>query len=271
MTKGRKAIFLDIDGTLSWHGAAPCGADIEALRRARAAGHVALINTGRSLGILPETMVGVDYLDGYLCGCGTQLILHGREVFGGQLSREVLRRTAGFFLNAPGRCCLFEAEEGAYLIQCETDFNPWPAARPVRRADDFETVYPEARVTKLTVYGQITPAEYALYDGCLEPVVQTSGRWYEAILPGRGKGVALRHVCESLGIPVENSIAIGDSDNDLDMFAHAGAAVAMAEASASALRAARYLTGRCGEGGVAQAINALVFGEGTVREMNNEE
>ena len=23
MTDGRKAIFLDIDGTLSWHGAAP--------------------------------------------------------------------------------------------------------------------------------------------------------------------------------------------------------------------------------------------------------
>ena len=264
MTDGSKAIFLDIDGTLSWHGALPCREDINALRRARAAGHTVLINTGRSRGILPETMVDVDWLDGYLLGCGTQLLLRGREIFTGMLDRPLLREVAAFFLRAPGRCCLFEAEEGAYLIRCETDFNPWPDAYPVTAPDDFETLYPGARVTKLTVYGRITQAEYDLYAGRLEPVVQSSGHWYEAILPGLGKGRGLRRVCEALGIPAENSIAIGDSDNDLDMFAYAGVAVAMAEASPTALAAARYRTGRCGEGGVAQAVNALVFGEGTL-------
>ena len=267
MTDGRKAIFLDIDGTISRYGADPCPQDIAALRRARAAGHVALINTGRSRGILPENLVGVDWLDGYLCGCGTQLILHGQEVFGAVLDRPLLRDVAAFFLNLPGRCCLFEAEEGAYIIRCQTDFDPWPIALPVRSADDFETVYADARITKLTVYGAMTEAERALYHGRLTPVLQSSGRWYEAILPGRGKGLGLRHVCERLEIPVENSIAIGDSDNDLDMFAHAGIAVAMAESSPTALAAARYRTGRCGEGGVAQAVDALVFGEGELERI----
>ena len=270
MTKGHKAIFLDIDGTLSWHGAAPCDADIAAMRRARDAGHAVLINTGRSQGILPEAMLGVDWLDGYLCGCGTQLLMHGQEIFGGTLDRPLLREVARHFLQEQGRCCLFEAEQGAYLIQCGTDFNPWLTALPVTKEDDFETRYPHARITKLTLYGSFTPAEEALYHGRLEPVIQSSGLWYEAILPGRGKGVGLRRVCQALGIPVENSIAIGDSDNDLDMFAHAGVAIAMAESSPTALRAARYKTGRCGEGGVAQAIRALVFGEGALERADEK-
>lgn len=270
MTEGRKAIFLDIDGTLSWHGAAPCDDDIAALRRARAAGHLVLINTGRSRGILPETLVDVDYLDGYLCGCGTQLLLHGEEVFGGTLDRTLLRQVAAFYLNAPGRCCLFEAERGAYLLQCQTDFDPWPTAPRVTAPDDFDTRFTDARITKLTLYGSITPAERALYAGRLEPVLQSSGKWFEAILPGRGKGLGLRRVCRQMGIAVENSIAIGDSDNDLDMFAHAGMAVAMAEASPAAMVAARYRTGRCGEGGVARAVNALVFGEGCLDKTEKE-
>ncbi|MBQ9197234.1 MAG: HAD family phosphatase [Clostridia bacterium] len=262
MTRDKSIIFLDIDGTLSWYGAPPCEADIAALRRARAAGHIVLINTGRSRGILPPAFVGADYLDGYLCGCGTTLILNGRVVFDDALSRPLLRDISAFFLNAPGRCCLFEAWEDAYLIQCQTDFNPWPSAPIIHRADDFETLYPQAHITKLTVYGNITPAEYDLYRGRLEPVVQTSGQWYEAILPGRGKGEGIRRACDMLGVSIQNTIAIGDSDNDLDMFAAAGAAVAMEEASASALAAAQYKTGRCGHGGVAQAVNALIFGEG---------
>lgn len=269
MTKGKKILFLDIDGTLSWHGALPCQEDIDALRRARAAGHTVLINTGRSRGILPETMVGVDWLDGYLLGCGTQLLLHGQEVFTDVLSRPLLRDVADFFLRANERCCLFEAEEGAYIIRNKPGFDPWPTAYPVTAPDDFETLYPDARITKLTVYGQITQAEYDLYRGRLDPVVQSSGRWYEAILPGLGKGAGLRRVCAALGIPVENSIAIGDSDNDLDMFAHAGVAVAMEQASPAALNAAHCVTGRCGEGGVAQAVNALVFGEGVLKELGN--
>ena len=264
MTNGKKIIFLDIDGTLSWDGAPPCDADIAALRRARAAGHTVLINTGRSHGVLPQAFIGVDYLDGYLCGCGTTLILNNKIIFDSALDKALLREVSAFFLNAPGRCCLLESWHNAYLIQCGTDFNPWPSAPMVRHADDFDTVYADAHITKLTVYGNITQAEYDLYHGRLVPVVQTTGRWYEAILPGNGKGEGIRRACKMLGVPAENSIAVGDSDNDLDMFAAAGAAVAMEEASPSAAAAARYRTGRCGQGGVARAVNALVFGEGAL-------
>lgn len=259
----RKAIFLDIDGTLSVYGGSPCAQDIAALREARAAGHAVLINTGRSRGILPENLVNVDYIDGYLCGCGTQLLLHGEEIFGAVLDRGLLREVAAFYLARPEKACMFEAEVGCYLIN--NGFEDVPSV-PMTRADAFDTLWPEARITKLTITGPFIEEEERLFAGRLNPVIQSSGLWYEAILPGRSKGLGLRRACEMLGIPVADSIAIGDSDNDLEMFSHAGSAVAMANSSPAALRAARYVTGFCG-GGVAQAVHALAMGKGRLREI----
>jgi len=264
MTTGKKAIFLDIDGTLSWNSEAPCPEDIAALRAARAQGHFVFINTGRSSGFVPPVLREADYLDGFLCGCGTQLIMDGRQVFGGELSRPFLRRVAAFHLARPARWCLFEAEDNVYNLNGPLMY---PHFKRVTREDDFETVYADVRVTKLTImgHGQADAEEHALFDGVLELVEQTKSNWYEAILPGNGKGRGLRRVCAHLGIPIENSIAVGDSENDLDMFAHAGVSVAMENASEAALQAAQLMTGKCGEGGVARAVRALVLGDETAR------
>ena len=263
MTDGKRIIFLDIDGTLSWNSLAPCAEDIDALRRARQAGHYVFINTGRASGFLPAPLLGVDYLDGYLCGCGTQLLMGGRQIFGDELKRPFLRQVAAFHLEKPERMVLFEAEDALYGLHTPDAIYK---THPVTREDAFEQEYAATHVTKITVlgHGRATPEERALFDGRLELVEQTKSNWYEAILPGNGKGRGMERACRMLGVPVENSIAIGDSENDLDMFAHAGIAVAMENASELALQAAHCVTGRCGEGGVAQAVRALVFGEGTL-------
>ncbi len=264
MTGGKCAVFLDIDGTLSWESLPPCQQDIDALRRVRRAGHYVLINTGRGRGFLPGPLVGVDYLDGYLFGCGTQLILGERVIFTGEVDRAFLRRVIRFHLERPDRWCLFEGEKSLYTLNPKRMLE-WPR---VTKEDDFETVYADEHITKVTImgHGQADAEEHALFDGTLELVEQTKSDWYEAILPGNGKGRGLRRTCEYLGIPIENSIAVGDSENDLDMFASAGVAVAMQDSSRAALDAARYVTGRCGEGGVALAVNALLFGEGVLRD-----
>ena len=264
MTTGTKAVFLDIDGTLSWNGVPPCDEDIDALRAVRAAGHFVLINTGRSSGFLPESLRDADYLDGFLCGCGTQLILHGKTVFSEELPRPLLRRAAAFYLARPGRRCLFEAEDGLYIVNGDYKGGQWPQ---VKNEDDFETVYTDVHVIKLTIIGSMIPEEKEMFGEDLEPVLQSSGHWFEAILPGRGKGRGLLHACEILGVLPENSIAVGDSENDLAMFESAGIAVAMENASADAIAAAAYMTGRCGEGGVARAVRALILGEGTLRAL----
>jgi len=66
----RKALFFDIDGTLLTDGTKvlPQSAE-EAIKKARAAGHMVFINTGRSR-ILMQELEGRIEVDGYLCGCG---------------------------------------------------------------------------------------------------------------------------------------------------------------------------------------------------------
>lgn len=247
MIPGRKAIFLDIDGTLLWSGEEPpCEADIAALRQARAQGHYVFINTGRAQGFLPRVLLEADYLDGFLCGCGTQLILGGKTVFGARIPEECLRAVTRYFLARPQRGCVLEAEDGSYSVGHER-------AGCVQIWD--EAALADLHVTKATVFGALNKEEEAFLSPWFDLIPMP--RWYEAVLHGNGKGKGLERVCALLGVPVENSIAIGDSENDLDMFAHAGISVAMGNASPAALTAADRVTGRCGEGGVAQALAAL--------------
>ena len=100
MNTNARAIFLDIDGTLIPFGAeAPCEQDRTALLRARAAGHKVLINTGRSSGFLPPVLRTADYLDGFLCGCGTQLIIGGKTLFKRRGQLYCAKEGCGFVKN----------------------------------------------------------------------------------------------------------------------------------------------------------------------------
>lgn len=250
-----RAIFLDIDGTLLFDAhKPPVQSDIAALRRARLSGHKVFINTGRARAILPDVLRGADYIDGFLCGCGTHLIMDGRTVFAAVLPAEALRSVTRACL-ASGRRCVYEGEDVCYAT-----FDCFAGALPVTRADDFDTRYAGARVTKLTVMGAaVTTAERALLSPWFT-FINMPG-YFEAILRGHSKGEGLARVCALLGIPSERAIAIGDSRNDMDMIQRAGTGVAMGNACAELRALAQHVTGACGQGGVGRAVESLLFGK----------
>ena len=248
MTNDTRAIFLDIDGTLIPFGAeAPCEQDRAALLRARAAGHKVLINTGRSSGFLPPALRTADYLDGFLCGCGTQLIIGGKTLFKQEIPREALRQVLAYFLESPGEGCFFEGETALLTIK-----RTHPQGQMLTRADDFDTRFAGESVTKLTIWGAPTQQQRRLLAPWFDLIC--SERWYEAVLHGHGKGVGMEHACRALGVPVENSVAIGDSENDLDMFRHAGWSVAMGNASPAVQSQADWVTAPAGQGGIARVL-----------------
>ncbi|MBQ8264831.1 MAG: HAD family hydrolase [Oscillospiraceae bacterium] len=82
----------------------------------------------------------------------------------------------------------------------------------------------------------------------------------EEISPlGVDKGTALRAMCEALGIPVEQSIAVGDQSNDLTMIRIAGLGVAMGNATEEVKAAADTVTADCDHDGVAQLIEQYLL------------
>lgn len=88
--------------------------------------------------------------------------------------------------------------------------------------------------------------------------VRTDPFYFEMMPAGVSKGSALIQLSALLGVPVENTIAIGDYYNDIDMMKEAGLSVAMENAPSEVKLLAGQCTGHCNSGGVGQFLYSLV-------------
>lgn len=80
MRDEQKSVVFDIDGTLlSERTHTIPDSALAALRKAREAGHLVFINSGRTRCLMQEVENGVP-VDGYLCGCGTYIEIRGKKV-----------------------------------------------------------------------------------------------------------------------------------------------------------------------------------------------
>lgn len=72
------------------------------------------------------------------------------------------------------------------------------------------------------------------------------------------KGAGLRFLCDYLNIPLETSMACGDSENDLDILKTAGISVAMENADEEIRTVCDYVTASCDNDGVGRAIAKFI-------------
>ena len=80
--------------------------------------------------------------------------------------------------------------------------------------------------------------------------------------PTVDKGSALRFVAKRLGVPSEETMAIGDSWNDAPLLEAAGFGVAMGSAPQELRAIADAVVGDVAHDGVAEAIGKYVLGAG---------
>ena len=83
----------------------------------------------------------------------------------------------------------------------------------------------------------------------------------EIVVKGSDKGGALEYLAEHYGIPLSQSVAIGDNINDLPMIQKAGLGVAVENAEKALKDAAGFITRNCDEDGVAYVIRKFGLGE----------
>ena len=76
---------------------------------------------------------------------------------------------------------------------------------------------------------------------------------------GVHKGSALQWLAAYCGIPIGETMVIGDSCNDVDMFQVAGLAVAMGDGQEEAIQAAHVTTSALKDGGVVEAFRKYVL------------
>ena len=90
---------------------------------------------------------------------------------------------------------------------------------------------------------------------------RTDERALEVNLATANKGTALLWIADRLGIPAENTIAIGDSGNDIEMLKAARVGVAMGNAHDSVKAVADVIAPSVADSGVAWVIEQLLSGQ----------
>jgi Cof subfamily protein (haloacid dehalogenase superfamily) len=93
-------------------------------------------------------------------------------------------------------------------------------------------------------------------------VTSSNADFVEMMHPGAGKEKCVRHLAQSLGIPMENVMTMGDGDNDTEMLRAAGIGIAMGNARDDTKAAANATAPANDECGVAWAIEKYALGRG---------
>jgi len=122
--------------------------------------------------------------------------------------------------------------------------------------DPFKCIYiaPEAQLDGVR-------PEFERQFGTRLQIMRSHRLFLEGLPLGVDKGTALAWVAERLGIPREETVAVGDSGNDTAMIAWAGLGVAMGNASPEAKSVADYVAPTVDDDGLAEALERFCLSQ----------
>lgn len=229
-----KLIFFDIDGTLvSEDGYFPESAK-KALSMAKANGHSLFISTGRTFSNVDMFLQELGF-DGYLCGCGTEIIYKGKSLMHHTLSKDVCcemamlvrecnvspiyERSDMMFYDPKVRIIPFLDDMLKLYEKKKAKVIPWEEVKEAFWFDKFVIWYDEnSDIDKF--YKRIKPYFYYIDRGT---------GFIELVPNGYSKGKAILNLIDYLNADVKDTIAIGDSLNDLQMMEVVHTSIAMGD------------------------------------------
>lgn len=254
--KEKCAVFLDIDGTLLADTFIIPQANLDAIAAARAKGHLVFINTGRSLGNIPEVLMNQLDFDGIVAGSGAMIIMNGEVKADYSMSPDLVHRVLDYILAHKEYWAIFEGKNDVYIVPNE-----------VRGRQDYQILLEKSEdylemcsddVIQVIAMGKIVPEEFIeLFKD--EITVFQFATYADLVVKGINKATGMEKVLELTGVKRENTIAVGDSNNDYDMITYAGIGVAMANSQQSILDVADYVTASNFDCGVAKAIEKFLL------------
>lgn len=272
-----RVIFLDVDGTLvDYEGHIPATA-IDAIRRARAAGHRVYLSTGRSRAEVYDELWDIG-LDGLIGANGGYVEDAGEVVLHQHLTAEQCRRVVDWLHE---RGLEFYLESNAGLFASE---NFETAGEPVMRRYVGGKGDPQAATITVReafpemIFGgelyrdDVNKVSYLLgsitdhHDATAEfPELQPGtwgGRGAEALFGDLGvAGITKAHAVDvlltHLGADRSDTIAFGDAAVDIPMLEYCAVAVAMGNSSPDVLAVADLVTSDVNDDGLLRAFEQL--------------
>ena len=244
-------LFFDYDDTLYVDGAVS-EKNRRALARLRREGHKVILNTGRSLGFVPPSLLETVTFDGLCCG-SVYCALDGEELYSYLMPREhvarICRQAAerDIFLHLEGHTCDY-----TYVGDREIPENSFGLGNNIRDCGGMESFLAGEGASQIAKISFVTKRLPEDFDLCGMRLIQMNG-FIEGVPQGFTKATPMAAIAERLSLPRENILAFGDSLNDEDMLAYAGRAAVMPHAPEALDRYHPYRTSRHRDG-VAEAI-----------------
>ncbi len=257
----QKIIFFDIDGTLVDNVGKPMPESAkEAIRQAQANGHICVINTGRTQALMGREIMEQLEFDGYLMGCGTMVVYHGKELLHHTFTEEeTLRIMEG--LERHEIDVLFEGTEAIFGKPVE-EFRYAAFRNYVGRMEGFSYCAWElapGRFDKFYAYVDDVANMDAFAEefGDFLDFIDRERGFFEVVPKGYSKASAISELAKKLHIPMEDTVAIGDSNNDIPMLQCAGISIGMGNSTQNVLNMVDYVTTDVDKDGIRNALKWL--------------
>lgn len=257
MTTQRIA-FLDVDGTIIDTGERIAPSTIEAIRTARANGHLVYICTGRAdIEIYP--FIREIGFDGAISAGGGFATVGEELVIARTMPEDAVARMVAFYESAGYDFYLQSYRElfpspgvhdrfASYLVEDAVRIHGAHSAEagavataeehPALRAFADVRPYDFSGIAKsvflasdMDAYDRVVDAlgdEFHVITGTIPHLGRGSG---EVTLGGVNKGTTIVQLLEHLGLELSASIGIGDSSNDVEMLELCGVGIAMGNAT----------------------------------------
>lgn len=236
-----KAVFLDIDGTMvNSKGHIPESTK-DAIRLARKNGHKMIICSGRSRFQIYDKLLNIGF-SGIVGAAGAFVIADNREIFHAYMD-ETQRKNSYEYLEGNGFFVSYQTDTGLVLNQRSADgileiyqsigMSKSRMERLVKNLTIAAEPWQNPKIEKFLYYNSPFPVEKVHADLApyfdvvpisLEGLDDSCG---EVGINGIDKATGMELYLNHVGIPREDSIAVGDAINDLPMFQYAGKSVAM--------------------------------------------
>lgn len=258
----RKALFFDVDGTLLSEitRTVPESA-VKALSEARKKGHLVFINSGRVYSHIGRIKEMVE-ADGYLCGCGTCIVIDGEVLYqyripherGLEIKKEIMAHRLDGILEATEGC--YFRKETSWIPEVERLRGIFAEAGLESEHGWDEDCY---EYDKFCVWADENSDCEGLFTA-LSPdidVIDRGNHFYECVPTGHSKATAIQMILDKYGLDLEDAYVFGDSTNDLAMFEYAKNAVLMGHHSKELEPYATFVTKTVEEDGIAYAMEQL--------------
>ncbi len=262
-----RLLALDLDGTLLNSALKLSDTNAEAVKRALARGVQVVFATSRWFDLAKRTAdrLGIETPIISSNGALIKRPADGGELLHLRLDQELAREVTA--LGDDSGWEMFTTIEEATYMRMRPGIIPERLPAGLRIAERQSERVAEGHPTCVLVFGEEAIAEIGrrfLPAGAERAAFsfnrpQNLPPYVVLTHPDADKGRALEMVCRELSVPLEDTLAMGDSESDLSMLRLAGLGVAVANAPDEVKRAALHIAPGNDADGVAWAIERFVL------------